>query len=237
MRIRVSTRRRAREDLGADDRFGPEAGTMRVASLALLIALSPAAASAQAVDLTRPDPIADELTDVRLSLHAERREAGIALFAGGLLSVVAGAVIAGVEHDDPFWLSFGVGTLGWGAINAALAIGMLDLGDGGARSIEADRAVRGEALARARERALRQQHGAATVFALNAGLDVAYVLSGILLFFVADQLDAESDAAALRGYAIAQLGQGGFLLVFDLVEWIASSARADRVAAIPSVRW
>jgi hypothetical protein len=214
-------------------------GAMRALLLCLLLPLAPvglalpSAARAQYVDLTRPDPAADALADVRRSLQVERREAGAALLTGGLLSVAGGALSAGIGHEDPFWLGFGVGTAGWGAINAALSIGMLDLGGGGLAAIEADRALRGEALARAREEALRDQHRAATTFALNFGLDVAYIASGILLFFLADQvLDDPWDQELLRGYAAAQTGQGGFLLVFDLVEWIASEQRADRIAEV-----
>lgn len=78
---------------------------MRWAVLALILAVAPACAAAQAVDLTMPDPIATELADVRLSQHVERREAGAVLFATGLASVLGGAILAGVAHEDPFWLS------------------------------------------------------------------------------------------------------------------------------------
>lgn len=200
--------------------------------LALVVCLVPAAAGAQAVDLTRPDPIADELADVRRAHHVERREAGHVLFWTGVVSVVAGGVVAGVMHEDPFALMFGLGTAGWGAVNAGLAIGLLDLGDGGFARIEADRLLRGEELRAARERALRAQEQSGAFFALNLGLDVFYVAAGVLLYFLADQLEGEQDAQFLRGYSVAMSSQGAFLLGFDLVEWIASSARASRIAAI-----
>jgi hypothetical protein len=207
---------------------------MRAAVLGcVLVAALPSPAGAQYVDLTRPDPVADALTDVRLSLWTERREAGVVLLTGGVLSVLGGALSAGVAHQDPFWLSFGLGSAGWGAINAALAIGMLDIGDGGFARIEAGRALRGEELARARERAIRDQHRTATTYAVNFGLDVAYLATGVLLFFLAEQvLDDPYDQDLLRGYAAAQTGQGAFLFVFDLVEWLASEARADRLAEV-----
>lgn len=189
------------------------------------------------VDLRRPDPIAVELTEARLSFQTHRREAGAALLSFGLASAVAGGVTMGVAHEDPFWLGFGVGTAVWGAINAALSFAMLDLGDAGFAAIEGDRELRGEALARARERVLRDQSGSQTLFALNTGLDVLYVLSGVLLFFVADQLADAGEQSSLRGYAISQVTQGAFLLVFDVVEWIAAIAAADRVAAIEMPRW
>ncbi len=196
-------------------------------------ALAPSPAAAQAVDLTRPDPIARALARAQLDVRDERRLAGVALLSGGLVSVIGGAIAAGAGNEDPFWLSFGLGSAAWGAVNAGLSIGMLDVGDGRQARIEEDLALRGEALAERRERAIREQHEAATIFALNLGLDVLYVSVGALLFLLADQLDAEADAQALRGYAIAQMGQGAFLFAFDLAEWIGSAARADRIAEVP----
>jgi hypothetical protein len=205
---------------------------MRALALALVIACSPQIAAAQAIDLTTPDPIADELADVRNSQHIERREAGIVLLVDGLVSVIGGGILAAVAHDDPFWLAFGLGSAAWGTVNASLSIGMLDIGDGGFRTIEEDRALRGRELREARERALRAQHSTATMFAFNLGLDVFYVATGILLFFLADQIGNQHDRDLLRGYSSAMTAQGGLLFAFDLVEWLASVARADRIARI-----
>ncbi|MCB9593811.1 MAG: hypothetical protein H6719_13845 [Sandaracinaceae bacterium] len=202
---------------------------MRASALALTLCLASSTASAQAVDLTRPEPAMSALTDVRLSLEVERREAGVVLVFEGLLSLVAGGLVAGFGNADPFWLSFGVGTAGWGAVNAALAIAMLDLDDQRQRAVEAERGLRYDDVDRARAAAIRQQEGAATLFAFNAGLDVFYLATGVLLFVLADQLTGPDEPDLLRGYAVAQLGQGGFLLVFDLVEWIASNGRAARL--------
>jgi hypothetical protein len=201
-------------------------------ALCLTLLLLPASARAQGVDLTRPDPLAQELADVRLSHQMERREAGVVLMTGGLASVIAGGVVAGALNDDPFWLAFGLGTAAWGAVNAGLSIGMLDIGDGGSARIRRDLDLRGGDLFRAREDALRAQLGSAAFFAFNLGLDVFYIATGILLFFLADEIDAEYDRELLRGYSSAMTGQGVFLLGFDLVEWIASVARADRISAI-----
>lgn len=200
--------------------------------LALALLLTPAAGSAQAVDLTRPDPIADELADVRRAQHIERREHGHVLFWTGIASVIGGGVVAGVMHEDPFALMFGIGTAGWGAVNAGLATGLLDLSGAGLAQIEADRLLRGDALRAARERALRAQEQSGAFFALNLGLDVFYVATGVLLFLLADQIESEQDAQFLRGYSAAMTSQGAFLLGFDLVEWLVSAARADRIAAV-----
>lgn len=202
------------------------------ALLTLSIVAVPGLARAQAVDLTEPDPVAVQLTEARLDHHRERREAGFALLIGGLLSVAGGAIVAGALNDDPFWLSFGLGSAAWGAVNAGLSIGMLDIGDGGFARIREQRELRGEALADLREDEIRRHLSAATTFALNLGLDVFYVATGVLLFFLADQLE-DVDPDYLRGYSVGQIGQGAFLFAFDLVEWIGSEARADRVARVP----
>lgn len=216
----------------------PRALSIVVALSLALTALTARPASAQApVDLTTPDPIANELADLRLALLVERRDAGVAILVAGLASVVGGGLTAAFGHEDPFLLAFGSATAGWGAVNAALSFALLDLDGGGARAIEADRVLRYEELARAREAELRRQHEAATLFALNAGLDVFYVATAALLFALADSLDAANDREMLRGYSVAQLSQGAFLFVFDLVEWIAASDRAGRVARVPMVRW
>lgn len=196
----------------------------------------PPFARAQMIDLASPDPVAARLADARVDFRDERRDAGIALVTGGLISVVGGGLVAAIGHADPFWLSFGVGSAGWGAINALLSLSLFDLGGGAAARIEEDRALRGEALARARERELRAHHDSATLFALNLGLDVFYVATGALLYLLADQIDGPEEQALLRGYAAAQIGQGAFLFTFDLVEWIGASSRADRVAELPIPR-
>ncbi|MBX3274951.1 MAG: hypothetical protein KF729_32100 [Sandaracinaceae bacterium] len=203
---------------------------MRASLLALVVLLSPAPGAAQAVDLTRPDPVASALTDVRLSLEVERREAGVVLAFEGLLSLVAGALLAGFGNADPFWIGVGVGTAGWGAVNAALAVALLDLGGDRERAVERARGrLRYDDVARARDAAIRQQSDAATLFAFNTGLDVFYLATGALLFVLADQLAGRDEPELLRGYAVAQMGQGAFLLVFDLIEWIASNDRAGRL--------
>jgi hypothetical protein len=208
----------------------------KACALALALTLSAGTARAQSIDLTAPDPVADQLADLRLSLLSERGDAGLGLLVAGLASVVGGAVTAGVGHEDPFVLSFGLGTAGWGAVNAALSLVLLDLGGAGAARIEADRELRHGELLRAREAELRRQHDSATLFALNVGLDVFYVATGALLFLVAEQLNDPAEQAMLRGYSVAQMTQGAFLLTFDLVEWIGSVQGANRVAEVPVPR-
>jgi len=197
-----------------------------------LLTLCPALAEAQYVDLTRPDPAADALADVRLSLSAERREAGVVLGLEGVLSVIAGAAFTIAAYDDPYWLGFGVGMLGWGAVNAALSVSLIDFGDARRASIQRDRRLRYGALAERREATIRRESDAAALFAVNFGLDFFYIGSAVLLFFLADQISGTDEPEILRGYSTAQIGQGAFLLVFDLVEWLASAERAQRASEV-----
>jgi len=68
-------------------------------------------ASAQSIDLTTPDPIGNQLADLRLSMNVERREAGLVLGAEALASMIGGTVVAGALADQPLWLTFGLSTI------------------------------------------------------------------------------------------------------------------------------
>jgi hypothetical protein len=208
---------------------------LRLPILFVLLAATAAAQRPGGVDLTAPDPIGAELREVREAERTGRRRSGFALGGFGLASALAGGAVAVAGRDDPFALATGLGHASWGLVNAALALGLLDLGGGAQRDIERDAMLRGEELLRAREEAIRDGHRAALVFGINLGLDVFYVATGVLLFFLADQLDGPDDQELLRGYSLAQVGQGTFLFVFDLVELVLANRRADRAAAIPFV--
>lgn len=205
---------------------------MRMLCLALLL---PSLASAQSIDLTAPDPINNKLADLRLSHNVERREAGLVLGAEALASMIGGGIVAGVLNDQALWLTFGISTMVWGAVNMIFVIGMLDIGDGAAHHIESHRNLHGEDLARLREASIRGQEQNGAVFALNLGLDVFYITAGILFFLLADQLHG-SDADIMRGAALSAIPQGIFLLGYDLIGWITSGLRASRLAQVPFVR-
>lgn len=202
--------------------------TRTILVLALLSASIPSRASAQTLSLE--ERAVERLATERSRQRGERIDEGLVLLTFGLASVVLGGVAAGVGHEDPWWLGAGLGTAGWGAVNAALSIGMLDLGGGLARQIDDERALRG-ATREERTRALmRDQYVSATVFAVNAGLDVFYIVTGVLLAVGANLLDTPEPA--LEGYGIAMAAQGVGLLAFDVVEWIRSLERGDRLLAL-----
>ncbi|MCP4014437.1 MAG: hypothetical protein GY728_15150 [Phycisphaeraceae bacterium] len=51
---------------------------------------------------------------------------------------------------------------------------------------------------------------------VNSGLDVIYLIVGVVLLLRA--------APLVRGFGIAILVQGGFLLVFDVAWWLATAS-------------
>lgn len=171
------------------------------------------------------EALANRFADLRLSHRRARETEGYVLLAYGAASIVMGALAAGIGYQDERWLGFGLGSAVWGVLNAAFCPIFFDLDGGTLRRIEADRGLRGDALDRAREDWAAAQYGTATTIAVNAGLDIFYIATGILLFVIADQMTP--DLQWLEGYAIAMTAQGTGLLAFDLPTWIAAQQRGD----------
>jgi hypothetical protein len=199
------------------------------------VALAADGTAAEGAALAGPDAPLEGgglLATLRLQDRDERRAEGWTILGLGLASVVGGGVLAAVGHADPAALGAGLGTLGWGVVNAALSLTLLDVDGGGARAIERERGLAGPAL-RARWTGLVRDHrGSAAIFALNTGLDVFYVATGALLAVVAGLLTPPEPG--LEGYGIAMAAQGIALLAFDVGCWVRSAARADRLeAALP----
>jgi hypothetical protein len=132
------------------------------------------------------------------NFFAYQRRALRPLLAWGVGSTVLGTLMLPARG---FWRHFGIQAAAWGAIDAALAI-----------------AGRRRALLRAEELASGQlDDGAAVreaaqfrrVLRVNAGLDVLYILSGLLTAAI---FRRRADRVGL-GVGIAV--QGLFLLIFD----------------------
>ena len=185
--------------------------------------------SAATLSLTLADPLgeanANRFADLRIAHREARNTEGIALLGFGGASIIMGALSAGIGYQDERWLGFGVGTMIWGALNAAFTLIFFDLDGSLLRNIESGRALRGRELDQAREDWAASQYSTATTIAVNAGLDIFYIVGGILLFVVADQM--VPDMQWLEGYAIAMTAQGTGLLAFDLTTWIAAAQRGD----------
>ena len=94
--------------------------------------------------------------------------------------------------------------LGWGAINLALA---------GVGYLGARRAARLPTSSRAEN--VRAQLRTENLYLFNAGLDVAYLATGVYLLEKGRNPTASGSADRWRGYGQSLLLQGGFLLLFD----------------------
>jgi hypothetical protein len=172
------------------------------------------------------------LAEVRLTNRQDRIDEGVVLLGWGALSVIAGGVVAGVgfmDRDD-LRIGFGLGTAGWGLVNALLSLGLLDLGDGQRTAIERDRDLSGALLERAREDSAAAQYQTGTILAVNAGLDAFYVVTGILLWIVGES--ATPQDRGLMGYGVAMASQGAALLAYDTVTWLLAGARGDRLRTL-----
>lgn len=183
-------------------------------------------------ELDAQDARASCLAGVRLANRQDRIDEGVVLLGFGILSAIAGGVTAGIGASDAndLLVSVGVGTAGWGAINAALSFALFDLEGAGLREIEDGRSLTSEALLRARDRAAAAQDETAMILAVNTGIDVFYVATGVFLAVLGQQ--AEPEDRWLFGYGLAMAAQGAFLLAYDGVTWVFAAERAGRLRAL-----
>ena len=130
-------------------------------------------------------------TPEEAELRTQQRRLMLTLGAGGVVSAMVGGV--GLALDEGrFRRNLWGQQLAWGTINAGIAaIGWV----GAARQ-------RDQSVAETRRRYRR-------VYLINAGLDVLYVVSGVLLWHFAERDD-------LRGVGAGIVPQGSFLLTFDI---------------------
>lgn len=117
------------------------------------------------------------------------------LLLWSILSIAGGALLQAARA--PFWRAFGQQAIGWGAIDAALAIF-------GRRGLE-KKVQRGYPPTEAASdlRNLRR------ILWVNTGLDVLYMLGGLALL--------RRDDETQRGHGAGILVQGLFLFKFDLI--------------------
>lgn len=117
------------------------------------------------------------------------------LLMWSVLSVVGGALLQATR--SPFWRAFGQQAIGWGAIDAALAVC-------GRRRLE-KKVQRGYPPAEA----ARDLRNLRRILWFNAGLDVLYMAGGLALM--------RRDDAAQRGHGAGIAFQGLFLFKFDVI--------------------
>lgn len=112
------------------------------------------------------------------------------------VSIVGGLLLL---PAPPFWRGVGVQALVWGAIDAAIALfGLLSL-----------RRKQRRSDANAPETLARETRGLRRLLLVNAGLDVLYVVGGIVVLM-------RFTTEFARGNGVGIIVQGAFLLLFDL---------------------
>lgn len=181
-------------------------------TLALLLMIPTAAATQVAA------PPSD--ADFAATLHAERRDAQRAhlkrVGVWGLANTAAGlGMLGSAERDEhPTLYGFGVQTVGWGVVNAAIAALGLTLGGEGD-----DEPTMAEAL--------REEAGWGRLLVLNQGLNVGYMMVGGALWIASSRGLERGDE--VRGHAQAVVLQGAGLFVLDGIAWLAHRRRMRSV--------
>jgi hypothetical protein len=196
-----------------------------VRALAIVLVLATADLACAQEAPTDVDPLALRLHETRLRHRSGRETEGFGLLIYGLASVAFGGVVAAAGNADERVLGFGLGTVLWGALNAAFSPIFFDLDGSTRRRIDADLSLRGEALDRAREDWAADQYRNAAGISVNVGLDVFYLVTGALLSVIGYLITPEQ--RWLEGYGVAMGAQGLGLLAFDLTTWLTAEARGE----------
>jgi hypothetical protein len=132
---------------------------------------------------------------------------GLAVLAAWVLLnfLVSGHHLARADRRLPAYYFHGM-NVGWALVNALLAFwGIYHLQPMAPAGLQLTGVVQAQLFNE-------------TLFALNAGLDVAYIAAGYYLQARA-ALPDEARPARLLGFGRSLRLQGGFLLVFDAVMW------------------
>ena len=133
------------------------------------------------------------------NFYGYQQQRFLLLLSWGLLSVIAGSALQ--FNSQPFWKQFGIQSLLWGAIDAALAL----FGHNGANKKE-------ERLALGQLNETETQKDTRTfyrILLINAGLDIGYIALGAWLM---QHFNTRPDR---RGMGFGILIQGIWLFLFD----------------------
>lgn len=130
------------------------------------------------------------------------------LLAWAGLSVFGGLGL--IWGKRPFWRGVGVQCVGWGLVDAVIALVGRRSTRRKQRAAETDPAAAGD-----------ERRSLARLLWINTGLDVFYVLGGVWL------LRKRGEEASWRGHGWGVIVQGAFLFFFDL--WHALRLRRFHV--------
>ncbi len=133
------------------------------------------------------------------NFYGYQQQCFLLLLFWGILSIIIGSALQ--LNSQPFWKQFGIQSLLWGAIDAALAL----FGLNGANKKE-------ERYALCELNTTEQQKDARSfyrILLINTGLDIGYVAIGVWL------MQHFSTRPNLRGMGLGILIQGLWLFLFD----------------------
>lgn len=131
-----------------------------------------------------------------ISVGSIQRQIGVLLLVWSALSICAGLLL--IFLGIPFWRGVGLQGVVWGIIDAGIALfGLASSRRKGSRP---------DALTPTVLR--REAKGLRRLLLVNVGLDVVYILAGIIVLLTFDTPFA-------HGNGVGILIQGGFLLLFD----------------------
>ena len=194
-------------------------------------ALAPSLAQAQMEPLP-PPPIGElaiggadlsgSLIPLRLGHVEERRREGLGLTLWGGAAILGGALVAIIGREDRTLVAFGVTTISFGAINLPLGLGLMDLRHRYRDEALALTAAGAEEVAAQLDLWQRAERGKRASFAVNAALDVIYMLAGALMIGLAERTRHPDSN---RGAGWGMISQGLGLLIFDVYGVIATSRR------------
>lgn len=76
---------------------------------------------------------------------------------------------------------------------------------------------------------ISEQHSIETLLAVNAGLDLAYIIGGL---YLRERAKTSSQGDRLRGFGNSIILQGAFLLVFDAALYAANAQHGNKLQSI-----
>jgi hypothetical protein len=186
------------------------------AAAALLLLCTAVQAGSQELSPARTDTDAGvSVTEEQsLRLAAMQRRGMLVLGSWALLNIAGGAYGMSATEGKSYY--FWQMNLLWNLVNLGIA--------GGGYAGALGPAETADSFA-----VLAEYHSFSKILLLNAGLDAAYIMTGLFLRERAKSSD--SHAERLEGYGNALVLQGGFLLLFDAVLVILNEAAITRATA------
>lgn len=165
--------------------------------------------------LSRPataQSVRPELQDFTNQRIQHQKTLGLTLGGYALANLAIGSIAAGQTTGETTY--FHRMNVYWNLVNLGIAgAGLL-----GSRKKPGANETVGDAV--------RKHESMKQILLFNAGLDVAYVVGGAYLRERAETRPDQADQ--LRGYGKSIMMQGGFLLAFDLVNYIIFKKRGDK---------